>query len=99
MELIEDDEGRFVVQTHYGYREDRLNSRVVHTDEFAEVAEQVFEKKAAAKFKRDKDYRRPAPGENIFSPDLMRILSDIFAEKRNEARAEQAQAEHRKLAL
>lgn len=99
MELLEDDEERFVIQTHYGHREERLKSRIDHADEFIEGAVQTFEKKVANKLKRDKDYRRTEPGENIFSPDLLRILSDVFAQKRNDARVEQNQPEHRKLAL
>jgi hypothetical protein len=98
MELLEDNEGKFVINTHYGHREEKLRSRSDHADEFVERAITVFEQKVANKLKRDKDYRQANPGENIFSPALVAILADVRQEKKNAMKAEtEMPPEHRKL--
>jgi hypothetical protein len=100
LELLEDENQNFVVQRHYGHMSERLKHRLDHTNEFFEDALRFFEKKVANKMKRDRDFRRAGPGENIFCEDLFRVLADMFQDRRNEHIAQaHNEPEHRRLEL
>ena len=100
MELLEDDEQRYIIQRHWGHMDYQLNYRLDHTNEFFEEALNVFEKKVSRKRKRDRDFRQAGIGENIFCADLFRILGDMFQERRDERIAQtQNEPEHRSLEL